>query len=153
MRAGLKSQISNLRFQNGFVMKFEILNLKWAAVVFVVCIASVQGETGATSRVGTIDKTPRLVVPLPPLAVLETRNESGRTWRQSGTLGGSIESVRADFECALRGAKWRRDKVIALGRAGRRSELITWESGRLRILMMLWEQEAGVCGFAWGEEK
>jgi hypothetical protein len=100
-------------------------------------------------RLGTIDKSVRLVVPLPPLAEAGTGGAAGKTWQQAGTIEGSLETVRGDFECSLRGAGWRRDKVIGLGR----SELTTWERGRRRMLMMVWEKEAGRCGFTWGEEK
>ena len=133
-------------------MKSEILNLRWAAMVLWVCLVSAGGGTEAGSRVVAMDTAPRLVVPLPPLAKPEGRLVSSKTWKQSGTIDGSIETARRDFECSLRDAHWKRDQTIAMGRTGHRSELTTWVSGRRRILMMVWEKEAGVCGFAWGDE-
>jgi hypothetical protein len=78
---------------------------------------------------------------------------SGETWRQVGELGGSVATVRGECAAALAAVGWRLDKMIALGRPPARSELTLWIRGTRRILFMVWEKEAGTCGFAWGEER
>jgi hypothetical protein len=99
------------------------------------------------------DSRPPLAVPLPPLARVSADDDSGTTWQQSGELGGSVASMRGAFMAALSAGGWALNKTIVLGRGGSRSELMVWVRNKRRILFMVWEKQAGVCGFAWGEEK
>ena len=92
-------------------------------------------------------------VALPALARVRTADPSDGTWRQSGELGGSVAAAGAECRMALAAAGWRLDKTIVLGRAPVRSELMVWVCRNRRILFMVWEKEAGTCGFAWGEER
>jgi hypothetical protein len=94
-----------------------------------------------------------LAVPLPPLARVGADDASGETWRQTGEIGGSVAAARGEFRAALGAAGWRLDKTIVLGRGIARSELMVWVRNKRRILFMVWDKEAGTCGFAWGEEK
>lgn len=91
-------------------------------------------------------------VPLPPLAEVTSADASGQTWRQSGEIGGSLEAALQEFAAALGAAGWGLDKTIMLGRLASRSGLTVWVRQRQRVLLMLWEKEAGRCGFAWGRE-
>jgi len=92
-------------------------------------------------------------VALPPLARARPAGPQDGTWRQSGELGGSVAAAGAECRMALAAAGWRLDKTIVLGRAPVRSELMVWVCRNRRILFMVWEKEAGTCGFAWGEER
>ncbi len=92
-------------------------------------------------------------VALPPLARVTERDSSGATWQQSGELGGSVVTAVAEVRAAMAGAGWRLDKRIVLGRGVAPSELMLWVCGKRRVLFMVWEREAGTCGFAWGEER
>ncbi len=94
-----------------------------------------------------------LAVPLPPLARVTASGADGLGWRQSGEVGGSVASARGDFVMALGAQGWTLNKTIVLGRAPHGSELMIWSLRKRRILFMVWEIEAGTCGFAWGEEK
>ena len=94
-----------------------------------------------------------LGVALPPLARVLTAAPDGQMWRQTGELGGSLASARGDFMMALGAQGWALKQTIAMGRSAARSELMVWTWHRRRILFMVWEKEAGTCGFAWGEEK
>jgi hypothetical protein len=91
-------------------------------------------------------------VPLPPLAEVAHTDASGQTWQQSGELGGSLEAALQEFAVSLRAAGWGLDKIIMMGRLSARSGLTVWIRRRQRVLLMLWEKEAGKCGFAWGKE-
>jgi hypothetical protein len=93
-----------------------------------------------------------IAVPLPPLAELTFTDASGQTWRQGGEIGGSLEAALQEFAAALGAAGWGREKTIMLGRLSARSGLTLWTRRRQRVLLMLWEKEAGTCGFAWGRE-
>lgn len=92
-------------------------------------------------------------VPLPPLARVSPVGEAGPTWQQTGELGGSVASASAELTAALGAGGWSLNKRIAVGRGTGRSELMIWVRRGRRILCMVWEKEAGTCGFAWGEEK
>ncbi|HPB09712.1 MAG TPA: hypothetical protein PLT74_00515 [Kiritimatiellia bacterium] len=92
-------------------------------------------------------------VALPALARVTADEPSGETWRQVGELGGSVATARGECAAALAAAGWRLDKTIVLGRSPARSELMLWIRGTRRVLFMVWEKEAGTCGFAWGEER
>lgn len=92
-------------------------------------------------------------VALPALARVTADEPSGETWRQVGELGGSVATARGECAAALAAAGWRLDKTIVLGRSPARSELMLWIRGSRRVLFMVWEKEAGTCGFAWGEER
>ena len=92
-------------------------------------------------------------VALPALVRVQTNDASGETWRQSGEIGGTVVVAGGEFRMALVAAGWRLDKTIVLGRHTSRSELMLWVRQKRRILFMVWEKEAGMCGFAWGEEQ
>ena len=94
-----------------------------------------------------------LAVPLPPLATVKATDASGKTWRQSGEMSGSVEGARREFAMALGAAGWALDKAIVLGQGSTKSELMIWTCRKHRILFMVWEKEPGVSGFAWGQEK
>ena len=67
--------------------------------------------------------------------------------------GGTVAALRGEFVMTLGAAGWALDKTIVLGRSSAKSELMIWTRQKRRILFMVWEKEAGTCGFAWGEEK
>lgn len=91
---------------------------------------------------------------LPPLAVAAGKDGSGRTWRQSGTISGSLELARRDFRACLHAQGWKTDKAIPMGKSReRRMEISAWTKGKRRILLTLWQKGLAECGFAWGEEK
>ena len=94
-----------------------------------------------------------LVVPLPSLAQVSSYDRSGKTWQQSGEIGGTVASATGEFAMALGAGGWSLSKRIVLGRSVDRSELMIWTRQKCRILFMVWEKEAGTCGFAWGEER
>lgn len=98
-----------------------------------------------------VAKTPR--VALPPLAVVESRDDSGKTWRVTGKIAGSPSVARRDFTLALERQGWRLDKVIALGRDGRVSDLCLWKKEGQTMMLMLSEEAAGKTRFAFGVEK
>ena len=92
-------------------------------------------------------------VPLPALARVTSTDPSGQTWQQAGEIGGTVAALRGEFVMTLGSAGWMLDKTIVLGRSSAKSELMIWTRQKRRILFMVWEKEAGTCGFAWGEEK
>ena len=104
-------------------------------------------------RVVPMEKRSALEVPLPPLARVSLADCSGKTWRQAGEIGGSVASASGELAMALGSGGWSLSKTIVLGRSSARSELMIWTRQKRRILFMIWEKEAGTCGFAWGEER
>ena len=91
-------------------------------------------------------------LPLPPLAVVKSEDPAGKTWRQSGQLRGTVEQAGREFRQALAGGGWKVEKMIASGRLAARSQLMVCCRRRQRVLLMVWEEEVGTCGFAWGRE-
>ena len=91
-------------------------------------------------------------VPLPPLARVERISSGEQTWRQSGEISGSVVLAQKEFSAALARGGWVLQKNIGLGRGARRSGLTLWSKGRTRMLLMIWEKHAGMCGFSWGFE-
>jgi len=91
-------------------------------------------------------------LPLPPLAVVNNEDSTGKTWRQSGKLRGTVEHAGREFRQALACGGWKVEKMIASGRLAARSQLMICCRRRQRILLMVWEEEVGTCGFAWGKE-
>jgi len=94
-----------------------------------------------------------LAIALPPLAVVESRDDSGKTWRLSGRASGSPAVARQDFKLALEKQGWRLDKVIPVGQSQRPSNLCLWKKGQQSIMLMLWEDGAGRSGFALGMDQ
>lgn len=93
-------------------------------------------------------------VALPPLARVETTDyATTTTWQQSGELSGSVPFAGAEIRAAMGAAGWQICKSVILGQTPRHSELMVWRRGKKRVLFMVWEKEAGTCGFAWGEER
>lgn len=91
-----------------------------------------------------------LPVPLPPLAKVTVVDSTGESWRQSGEISGTVAVCHGDFSAALARSGWVLQKTIILGRVPQRSELMMWKQGSTKILIMIWEKSAGVCGFSWG---
>ena len=89
-------------------------------------------------------------VPLPPLAKVTMVDSTGESWHQSGEISGSVAVCHGDFSVALARRGWVLQKTIVLGRVPKRSHLMMWKHGSTRILIMIWERSAGVCGFSWG---
>ncbi|MDD4101446.1 MAG: hypothetical protein PHU80_02290 [Kiritimatiellae bacterium] len=124
------------------------------AAVFCMNGAAAESEPAQVWRVVAMRSaaTADAAVPLPPLAAVTSTDTGGQTWQQSGEIGGSLEAALKEFAVALGAAGWGLDKTIMLGRLSSRSGLTVWNRGRQRVLLMLWEKEAGTCGFAWGRE-
>ena len=112
-----------------------------------ICIA----DEGSALRLVALSD-PEVGSELPPLAELQREDDSGKTWRKSGELPGSFLVARKDMMRCLDRRGWVVNKIIPLGKTSRRSELLTWEKGSRRLLLMLWEIEPGTCGFSMGEE-
>lgn len=91
-------------------------------------------------------------LPLPPLAVVKSEDSTGKTWRQTGKLRGTVEHAGREFRQALACGGWKVEKMIASGRLAARSQLMVCCRRRQRVLLMVWEEEVGTCGFAWGRE-
>ena len=114
-----------------------------AALAAIACWAAPAEEQQAAA----------LAVPLPPLARVSSVDAAGQAWQQSGEIGGSVASATAELSAALGAGGWSLSKRIAMGKGIERSELMIWVRQKRRILFMVWEKEAGTCGFAWGEER
>jgi hypothetical protein len=125
-------------------------SILWCAAALAAGTALAAQRQGGWRVVAAAEQPP--AVPLPALARVHATDRSGETWRQTGELGGSVAAARREFVMALGAAGWALDKTIALGRSPARSELMVWTRQKRRILFMVWEKEAGTCGFAWGEE-
>ena len=87
---------------------------------------------------------------LPPLAVVEGRDDSGETWQVSGSISGSPAVAAVTFETCFMRQGWQLDKVIPTGRKGHVNNLYLWRKGRHDILLMLWESGVAKTGFAFG---
>ena len=89
---------------------------------------------------------------LPPLAVVERRDDTGQTWQQTGTLAGELRVAHGDFKMCLERQGWRLDKVIPMGGGTQRSLLCLWRKAKQEVLVLLWEQAAGKTGFSIGKD-
>ncbi len=110
------------------------------AVAVAVAVLSAMGGSGGP------------VVPLPPLAKVADVDASGKSWRQSGEISGSVAKVHGDFSAAMAGGGWVLKKTISLGRTPNRRELKVRKKGQDQILLMIREKHAGLCSFSWGLE-
>ncbi len=124
-------------------------------LLLVLNTAQGEGKSEAEEswHVVAIDKQERLSLPLPVLARVKGNDDTGETWQQTGTLPGALAVASHDFRLTLQSGGWTLDKTIAVGQSAKRSELMIWTTRRHRVLLMIWEIEAGLCGFSWGEEK
>lgn len=104
-------------------------------------------------RVGTLEKTSEVVLPIPPLATVSKKDRSGKTWQQTGSMDGALAVVSQDFKQSLQAGGWALDKTIRVGEGVDRMELAIWMRRGHRVLVMIWEKEPGQCGFSWGEER
>jgi hypothetical protein len=145
MNEEVRSRESGVRSQK--------LRLMGWLLVLMLCGITGQAADVISVRVGILEKTNKLVVPIPPLASITGQDDTGATWQQTGTMAGALDRVRGDFRQSMRAGGWVLDKTIAVGRTANRSELAIWTTRGHRILLMIWEKEAGLCGFSWGEEK
>jgi len=104
-------------------------------------------------RIVPLAKREALNIALPPLAVVESRDDSGKTWQLSGKASGSPAVARQDFKLALEKQGWRLDKVIPVGQGQQASNLCLWKKGQHSIILMLWEASAGETGFSLGVDQ
>lgn len=92
-------------------------------------------------------------VKLPPLAVVIDHDASGETWRETGTISGSIEVTRKNFKRCFGHQGWSLKQTIPLANKKRRSEIHVWKRGEREMLLMLWQERPGKSGFSWGISK
>jgi hypothetical protein len=149
-RSEVRSQESGVRSQKSGIGTLGVWRVAVGCLMLVLTAALGQGEGW---HVVAIDKQERLSLPIPVLARVKGDDDTGKTWQQTGTLPGALEVASHDFRLALQSGGWTLDKTIAVGQSAKRSELMIWTTRRHRVLLMIWEIEAGLCGFSWGEEK
>jgi hypothetical protein len=89
-------------------------------------------------------------VPLPPLARAGRIEPGSAGWRQSGEISGSVALVQAEFTAVLARGGWTLERSIGVGRGATRSGLTLWSRNGERIMLMIREVRAGLCGFSWG---
>lgn len=128
-----------------------------AAGLLCLLLGSAKGQSAATEaggwRVVSPSNNTQIRLPeLPPLAVVESRDQSGKTWQIQGTLPGSRAVAERDCRAYFEGQGWRLEKVIRLGRDGRGAILCLWRKSHLDMMLMLFESQLGKTGFAMGPQ-
>jgi len=91
-------------------------------------------------------------VALPPLAEVEYRNPSGRTWAVTGRVPGEVETAVNDFQLCLSGQGWTWHTVTAIERVDMKMTLVSLRQGGRRLLLMIWAGGPGWSGFSLGED-
>ena len=118
-----------------------------------VLLGAVVGALAAAERtvvpIGSADEG----LPLPPLAVVQFKDDSGKTWQFTGRISGELTVAAGDFEMCLSGQGWQWHTDILMGDEPRRVLLTQWKKGSRKLIVMLWDRAAGQTGFAIGEEK
>ncbi len=122
-------------------MKSGLMN-RWTALLIFVCMFIAGRGSGAAPAVET--------VPLPSLARIQCTNTGEDSWRQSGVISGSAVLAEREFRATLAHGGWVLNKSIELGRGIHSSGLSTWSRNGDKLLLMIWEIRAGMCGFSWG---
>lgn len=117
-----------------------------------VAVAGTNAPPAPSWRVLPLEAERVAAWPLPPLAEVTRDADAEGTWRQTGRISGSLAVVRREFAACFSRGGWNFDKAIPLGRVTATSEITIWTRGSRRLLLMIWEKEAGTCGFAVGEE-
>ena len=129
----------------------------WLVAALVTGVAALEDSVSATEvpvwRIVPPSKVEEMEIALPPLAAVANRDDSGKTWRLSGTIAGSPALARQDFSVALDQQGWRMAKVIPLSRDRREAHLSLWKKNGQSIILMLWENGAGKTGFSVGLDK
>jgi len=111
------------------------------------------GAGPATWRIITPEKTVEHLPELPPLAVVERRDDSGKAWGVEGSLSGTRAVAVQDFQSCLERQGWRLDKVIPIGKGRRGDSLILWRRGADSIFLMLHEAGIARTEFALGLDR
>ncbi len=96
-------------------------------------------------------QVPKLV--LPRQAEVIFRSPDGRGWLQTGMVRLSYSATSRSFAARLESQGWQLEKTIDLSQ-GRRQycELFVWRQDKVKIMVMLWEDNPQQCGFSWGVE-
>ena len=93
-----------------------------------------------------------LDIRLPVGSIVTDNDSSGKTWNQNGFLNVTFVAARAHFSSVLASQGWRHVQSIEMGRE-KKQEIMTWQRGDVRIILMLWKISTAKTGFAWGTEK
>ena len=90
---------------------------------------------------------------LPRQAEVIFRSPDGRGWLQTGIVTLSYSATVRSFSARLESQGWKLEKTIDLSQ-GRRQycELFVWRQEKVKIMVMLWEDNPQQCGFSWGVE-
>jgi len=133
----LKWTAVNLFFLLGFVF--------WCGIALSAhagdgLLGKSQTNAAVVWRIVSPEKTDQRLPELPPLAVVENRDDSGKTWGIEGSLGGIRTVAESDFKLCFERQGWQLDKVIPLGQG--KQILLLWRRGDSSIILML--REAGV---------
>ena len=111
-------------------------------------LLSAQTNAASSWRIVASEKTDKKLPELPPLAAVASRDDSGKTWRIEGSLGGTRTVAESDFKLCFEGQGWQLDKVIPLGHG--KQILLLWRRGDSSIILMLHETGVAKTEFAIG---
>ena len=86
---------------------------------------------------------------LPSGAKVVARDDSGRTWRQSGVLQASVPVTRQAFSNTVARGGFVCRHVIPIG--GKNGNVLeVWKRSDLQLMLMFWPVEGGKTMFSWG---
>ena len=86
---------------------------------------------------------------LPSGAKVVARDDSGRTWRQSGVLQASVPATRQAFSNTVARGGFVCRHVIPMG--GKNGNVLeVWKRSDLQLMLMFWPVEGGKTMFSWG---
>lgn len=134
-------------FKQSVKWRYYALGVRLVVSLVLATEATLLAEP-AKYHIITPDKATQHLPQVPPLALVENRDDSGKTWQVSGTLPGSPVVASREFEACFERQGWRLDKVVPIGRGGH--NLYLWRKGRQDILLMLWGQSVAKTGFSFG---
>ncbi len=88
-------------------------------------------------------------ITLPDDAVVTASDDTGKTWREFGSMPLSISGSMNRWDASLNRQGWRKIQTVDLNTRDYR-KLILWQKGKSQLILQVWRESPSRSGFSWG---
>lgn len=88
-------------------------------------------------------------ITLPDDAEVTVSDDTGKTWREFGSMPLSVSGSMNRWDAALNRQGWRKVQTVDLSTKDYR-KLILWQNGKKQLILQVWRESPSRSGFSWG---
>lgn len=88
-------------------------------------------------------------ITLPDDAEVTVSDDTGKTWRELGSMPLSISGSTNRWDASLNRQGWRKVQTVDLNTKDYR-KLMLWQKGKTQLILQVWRESPSRSGFSWG---